>query len=268
MNLPPEVSVIIPTYNCSEFIAETVESVANQTFQSYECILIDDLSSDNTIDKIEELIKIYGPKFSLIESQYNSGGPATPRNKGIEMAKGKYICFLDADDIWHKDKLLRQVSFLKNNPDVELVATETTLIDKNSETIPKSKIKTILRYLNFKNRILFQNFFTLSSVMIRNKGKLFNTNPMFIACEDWLLWIEITYKKNNFFTLKENLTYYRILENSLLQRNTLKPYKKVFLILNFLYLQEKISLISMMISSTVNLLKLIKQILLVSFFKK
>ena len=267
MNLAPEVSVIIPTYNCSDFIAETLESVANQTFQNFECILIDDLSSDNTTDAINELIQIYGSKFKLIESQYNSGGPAIPRNKGIEVAKGKYICFLDADDIWHKDKLLHQVLFLDGNPEMDLVATETILIDKNSNKIPQLKIKSLLRFLNFKNRILFQNFFTLSSVMIRHKGIFFNTNPMCVACEDWLLWIEITYKKHNFYILKEGLTYYRILENSLLQRHTLKPYKKVFLVLNFLYLHEKISLLSMIIASSVNLIKLIKRNFLINILR-
>ena len=113
MNSSPEVSVIVPTFNCSKSLTETIQSVANQTFQDFECIIIDDLSTDDTRDIIRELIEIHGSKFKLIESEFNSGGPATPRNKGIKIALGKYICFLDSDDVWHTDKLLHQVSLMR-----------------------------------------------------------------------------------------------------------------------------------------------------------
>ena len=268
MNDNPKVSVIIPAYNCSNFISETIESVANQSFQEFECIIVDDLSTDNTREVINDLIKIHGPKFKLIELKINSGGPAIPRNHGIKIAKGRYLAFLDADDIWHRDKLIQQVSYLENYEEIDLIATETTLIDKKSKIISKSKKKLIASQYLFKRRILFQNFFTLSSVMIRNKVFLFNTNPLFSAIEDWLLWIEITYKKDNFHILENRLTYYRILDDSLIQRNTLKPYKRVFLVINFLYFQERISLLSMVIASIVNLTKLVRQSLLINILKR
>jgi len=105
------VSVITPVYNSEKFIEKTIESVLNQTYEDFEYILINDKSSDNS----EQIIRNYMEKDSrikLINLEKNSG-PAIARNRGIELSQGKYIAFIDSDDIWKKDKLKKQIDFMK-----------------------------------------------------------------------------------------------------------------------------------------------------------
>lgn len=113
MNKNISVSVILPAYNSSSFIGETIDSVLNQTFKNFELIVVDDGSTDKTKEIIEEFIK----KDERVKYFYqkNSGGPSKPKNFGISKAKGKYIAFLDHDDIWISDKLEKQLSSFKEN---------------------------------------------------------------------------------------------------------------------------------------------------------
>lgn len=112
----PFVSIIIPTFNRIEYLKLTLDSILNQSFQNFEIIVVDDGTPNdenfllcNAIDKVH---------YIKIE---NTGGPAKPRNIGIENAKGKYIAFVDDDDLWNKDKLEKQVEVLENNIDFGLV---------------------------------------------------------------------------------------------------------------------------------------------------
>ena len=111
----PKISVIIPSYNCERYIAETIESVLNQTAKSVELIVIDDGSNDRT----REIVKSYGTRVRLIE-QSNTGVCAA-RNLGIREATGDYICFLDHDDFWFSDKLLRQLECFDSDPETGVV---------------------------------------------------------------------------------------------------------------------------------------------------
>ena len=108
----PLVSVIVPVYNGQEYLDLTVHSVLSQTYLNWELILVNDGSSDETsaiIDKfIESDTRVVG-----VNLEKSSGGPAHPRNIGIDNAKGDYLAFLDADDLWDKDKLKFQVEFLE-----------------------------------------------------------------------------------------------------------------------------------------------------------
>lgn len=108
---PPLVSVIIPAYNASRFIAETLQSVVNQTWPHWEAFVVDDGSSDNTVDIAREF---ESDKLKII-TQVNSGA-CVARNRGLSQAKGKYIQFLDADDVISEDKLEKQVEVLERNP--------------------------------------------------------------------------------------------------------------------------------------------------------
>src|SRR5687768_3824605 len=111
----PVVSVIIPTYNCEAYIAETVDSVLGQTFGNLEIIVIDDGSTDRT----REIVASYGPLVRLI-TQANSGVCAA-RNRGIREAAGRYLCLMDHDDYWFADKLALQVQEMERQPQVGLV---------------------------------------------------------------------------------------------------------------------------------------------------
>ena len=108
------VSIVTPCYNAAAYIAMTIESVLSQSFSDWEMIIVDDCSSDGTAD----IIRSYIAKDSRIryyKTAHPSGSPSLPRNIGIDNAKGKYIAFLDADDVWMPDKLQKELEFLEIN---------------------------------------------------------------------------------------------------------------------------------------------------------
>ena len=105
------VSIIMPVYNCENYIKSAIISIKEQTFQNWMLIIIDDGSTDNTLKYIKEEIEDIKHKVKLIELATNTG-VANARNIGIEQAKGKYIAFLDADDFWKKEKLEKQIHFM------------------------------------------------------------------------------------------------------------------------------------------------------------
>ena len=109
--IKPIFSIIIPTYNSSKTVNKTIRSVLNQSFKRYEIIIIDDGSTDNTVSKIKNF---NDSRIKLIKIQ-RTGGPAKPRNIGIELAKSNWICFLDSDDFWNKNKLSISYKNIKNN---------------------------------------------------------------------------------------------------------------------------------------------------------
>lgn len=107
------VSIITPIYNCEQFLQETIQSVLNQTYTNWELILIDDCSTDNSLS-IAETAAQRDSRIRVIKLDQNSG-PAVARNIGIKKAKGKYIAFLDSDDMWFPNKLEKQLSFMEKN---------------------------------------------------------------------------------------------------------------------------------------------------------
>lgn len=111
MNTQPLVSIIMPSYNSGEFIEDSIKSVLDQTYHNWELIIIDDCSTDNTISIVESL---NNNKIKIIKNKNNLGA-AKSRNKGIEIAQGQFIAFLDSDDLWHKEKLRIQTSYMKEN---------------------------------------------------------------------------------------------------------------------------------------------------------
>ena len=115
------VSIIIPTFNSAKFLSQTIESALNQTYKNTEIIIVDDNSTDKTV----EIIKNYQNKNSKIKfykiknyKKTGSGSGSKPRNFGIKKSKGKYIAFLDSDDLWEKNKLQRQVETITPNTDI------------------------------------------------------------------------------------------------------------------------------------------------------
>lgn len=113
----PIVSVIIPAFNCGKYISRALESVLTQTFKSFECIVVDDGSTDNTAD----IVRGFSDRVKYVY-QENSGA-SSARNKGISLSKGEYIAFLDADDYWVKTKLKSQIAVFSKYSDVALVYT-------------------------------------------------------------------------------------------------------------------------------------------------
>jgi glycosyltransferase involved in cell wall biosynthesis len=136
MNINPKISVIIPTYNRASLVSQAIDSVLDQTYQDLEIIIVDDGSTDNT----RELLKPYKNKIRYIY-QENRGGAAA-RNTGIKNAKGKYIAFLDSDDLWFPDKLEKQVRILDKNDEIGLVYSNCVNINDSgsfNNVLMKSK---------------------------------------------------------------------------------------------------------------------------------
>lgn len=126
-----KVSIVIPLYNKSQWISQTLMSVANQTYKNWECIIVDDGSSDESL----EIVK----KFALenkgewrIFSQSNSG-QAVARNFGISLARGKYIALLDADDLWLPSKLTKQIDYLEKHEDVDIIFCSYVIFEESLE---------------------------------------------------------------------------------------------------------------------------------------
>ena len=192
MKTKPLVSVVIATYNRSKFICETVDSILNQSNQNLELIVVDDGSTDNT----EELILKYSNKNIRYVKTDNWGGPARPRNIGINLAKGKYIAFCDDDDIWMPHKLNRQLKYFKNQS-VGMVFS----MQKQFGAISIFSNYFGIGPLPFKQdtsveALVNENCIPNSSVIIKknllDKIGNFDERKSFVAIEDNDLWIRVS----------------------------------------------------------------------------
>ncbi|MGL5192222.1 MAG: glycosyltransferase family 2 protein, partial [Chroococcales cyanobacterium] len=127
----PTISVIIPAYNAEKTIQETIESVLNQTFPDFELIVINDGSTDRTLEIVSGLTDSRLQVFSFPNS-----GPQKSRNRGISLATGDYLSFIDADDLWTPDKLERQLQSLQEHPEAAVVYSWTDFIDESGQPLP------------------------------------------------------------------------------------------------------------------------------------
>jgi len=199
------VSVIIPTYNSAKYIAEAIDSVLAQTYENFEIITIDDGSTDNT----EEMLKPYMGKITYIRKE--NGGPASARNRGIEISKGEFIAFLDADDVWLPQKLEKQMNFMRNNPDIDIICTAVSDY-RDSENLSSGEI-TLLKKGYIFNQLIQGNFITASTVLLKAKcikyGELFDEDKRLISVEDYNLWLRLS-RKYKFGFLNEVTTKRRL----------------------------------------------------------
>ena len=128
----PQVSIITPTYNCAEFIVQTIESVLAQSYTDWEMIISDDCSTDNTLEVIKPYLES-DARIKYICNDKNSGAAIT-RNNALRLAQGRWIAFLDSDDLWHPEKLEKQIAFMEQNG-YAFSYTDYTLIDEQSHSL-------------------------------------------------------------------------------------------------------------------------------------
>lgn len=204
------VSVIIPTYNSEEYLRESIESIFNQTFKDYEIILVDDGSTDNT----REIVKQFYPSVKYIYQ--DQGGAARARNTGIRAARGEFIAFLDADDIWLPTKLEKQVEHFRQHTDVGFIFTEHSQFNENG---------IIRSFVGKRDRLvkgeILENIFLYSGVATPTvivRKKVFEQVGLFdedlIAAEDDNMWLRIAYKFGIDF-IDEPLVMVRINDRSI-----------------------------------------------------
>jgi glycosyltransferase involved in cell wall biosynthesis len=168
-----------------------IESVLNQTYQNFELILINDGSTDNSLDIVKRFMK-EGERIALIDKE--NSGLTKSLNIGLKRAQGEYIARIDADDIWKKDKLEKQIKFLKENQDYALVGTAYDEIDELGNIIYlKQRVPLLLQHKDIINNIVKYNPFLHSSVLFR-KVILENIgfyNESFKYTQDYEYWIRI-----------------------------------------------------------------------------
>jgi teichuronic acid biosynthesis glycosyltransferase TuaG len=201
------ISIITPSYNSEKFISKTIESVINQTYQNWEMIIVDDCSPDNSNKIVEEYCK-KDSRIKLIKLEKNSG-PAVARNRAIEEAKGRYIAFLDADDLWKPEKLEKQINFMKEN---NLVFTYSSydLIDEEGNFMGTFKTKEIISY---ESMLKTNSVGCLTVIYDADMlGKMFM--PNILKHQDYGLWLKILKKINSTKGIIEPLAVYRIRKNS------------------------------------------------------
>lgn len=204
----PKVSVVITTYNSMTYLPEALESVLRQTFTDFEVLLVDDGSSDSTVQWASGLVE---PRVRLI-SQENQG-VCVARNTGIAYARGEYVAFLDSDDLWEPTKLEKQVRCLEDNPAVGLVHTWLALIDERGNLTGRDLASKAEG--DVWKQIVQKNTVACSSVLARRC--CFETvgvfDPNLRVAEDWDMWIRIA-ERYQFGLIKEPLVRYRQRINS------------------------------------------------------
>ena len=212
------VSVITPTYNCAKFIARTIDSVMAQTYGNWEMIIVDDRSSDNTKEIVEEYIK-NDPRIKYHLLEVNSGA-AVARTTAMKLAQGAYMAFLDSDDVWMPDKLERQIKWMQEN-DYAFSCTSYEQIDEDDNLLGKT-IKTVKK-TNY-NRLILDCPVGNSTVVydVEKMGKF--EVPNIRKRNDDALWLQMLKKEKYIYGMPDVLMKYRIRKNSI-SSNKLKVIK-------------------------------------------
>jgi len=204
----PLVSVIIPAYNAAPFLRETVESVLSQTVQDWEMFVIDDCSADDTF-QIAQQLAAGDPRIHAIQNDENMGVAKT-RNRAINLAKGQYIAFLDSDDVWHPEKLERQLAKMQET-DAGVAYCSYGIIGVTGE---KVRADYLVPETACFNDILKENYIQCSAMLIRKdivKKFMFNTE---FFHEDYILGLDMLRAGEKAVGCREILLYWRYLENS------------------------------------------------------
>ncbi|MGL4503477.1 MAG: glycosyltransferase family 2 protein, partial [Planktothrix sp.] len=182
-----EISIVIPAYNAQETIQKTIESVLNQTVQDFEIIVVNDGSTDSTLDAVSQ---IHDPRIRVFS--YPNSGAASTRNQGFKHSSGEYIAFLDADDLWANNKLELQLKALQNNPQAAVAYSWTDYIDESGEFLRPGTHVT--KNGNVYPALLVQNFLESgSNPLIRREAfaEVGGFDPSLLGGQDTDLYIRL-----------------------------------------------------------------------------
>jgi teichuronic acid biosynthesis glycosyltransferase TuaG len=201
------VSIIIPYYKKKKYFYKSFLSAYNQTYKKKEIIIIYDDTDKSDLFYIKNLIIKY-KNTKLIINKKNIGAGLS-RNKGIKFSKGKYIAFLDSDDLWHKKKLTNQLQFMKKN-NANFSHTSYKILNKNNIVVGRQIAPNNISYYNLLNSCDIG----LSTVVVKKDILLKNFFTNLTTKEDYALWLKIS-KNHKIFGIKAILCNWRKLENSL-----------------------------------------------------
>ena len=202
------VTIITPSYKSERFIAQTIESVLAQTYENWEMIVVDDVSLDNSNEIIEEYCK-KDSRIKLIKLEQNSGA-AVARNRAIEEAKGRYIAFLDADDMWKPEKLEKQIDFMqKNNYSFTYTAYEK--VDEFGKVFGKMGIPSQVSYSDLLKTCVIGCLTVIYDAEKLDKVYM----PLIRKRQDFGLWLKILKKVDFAYGINESLAFYTVRDDSI-----------------------------------------------------
>ena len=256
------ISVVVPCYQAGKTIARAFDSIIRQSLQVSEIILINDGSSDNTLKILHELASKYKPLVSIISFTSNLG-VSSARNAGWENASFDYIAFLDADDVWHRNKIKIQYSFLKNNPDCYLVGHQHQIKNKESDKWIYFHSEYHVKKLK-KMETLFLTPFSTPSVMLK-RDISFRFDPNMRYSEDYLLWLQIILSGLDAYKLNIPLaaTFKPNYGAAGLSHNLAKMQNGVFMSYYKIYQQHLISTLTLGVVMSFSYIKYLRRVLMV-----
>jgi glycosyltransferase involved in cell wall biosynthesis len=226
------ISVIIPVYNGENTIEQTIRSVLDQTYSDFELIIIDDGSTDHTLDLIE---KIQDPRIRVFP--YENAGLSASRNRGIKHANGEYVSFLDADDLWTPDKLKAQLDALIDNPEAAVSYSWTAFIDMDGNLLDYGIQQSFNGYV-YPNLLTY--FFIGSGSNALIKKQVFDDVGLFDetlkSAEDRDIFLRIA-EKYFFAAVPVPQILYRITENSM-SRNVIRQERESIKVIERAYAQD------------------------------
>ena len=211
-------SVLMPVFNSERFVAEAIKSILNQSFKDFEFLILDDCSADKSFEIIEDFKK-QDPRIKVFQNEKNLG-VVESRNKLINLSKGKYIAWLDSDDIACKNRFEKQIKFLEVHPEIGMVGAYPIIMDENGKKVGTWWFETDPQKL--KIELFFHSPFLSSSVMIRKNCLPQNFyDSKFPVAEDFDLYSKIS-EHSDAANIPEFLVKYRVNSNGLSKSNTEK----------------------------------------------
>ena len=205
MNIKPLVSVIIPTYNQANFLHEAIQSVCNQSFTYWEVIVINNFSDDDTINIVESFDD---SRISLVNFK-NNGIIGASRNYGVKLASGKYLAFLDSDDLWHPDKLDKCMSYLNTSSNVLICHGLTWFGRRVKDHFYGPASRATFDALLYKGNCIATSATVLEKEVFDRVGG-FSEDPNIVTVEDYHLWMKISKIEGKIGFIKQILGSYRL----------------------------------------------------------
>ena len=202
------VTVITPAYNAERFIVKTIQSVQDQTYQNWEHLVVIDCNSKDSTEKLVQEISAKDPRVKCIKSP-KALGAANNRNVGIDLAKGVYLAFLDADDLWTPDKLEKQIGFMQKN-NYDFTFTAFTRISEDSQKT--GSFLQVPSRVNYTDLLKDNRIGCLTAVIKKSAFKdIFFEET---GWEDLNLWLHLLKQTQYAYGINESLAYYRIVNGS------------------------------------------------------
>lgn len=218
------VSIIVPVYNVERFIAETMECVRAQTYEDWELLLVEDVSTDATKEVIEAYLRDKQDDRIRLICQTENKGAAHARNRGLEEATGRFIAYLDADDLWERKKLERQLAFMEEKQ-AAFSFTGYEFADEAGKGL--GKIVQVPETLCYKEALKNTTIFTTTVMFDTDKIKKDMLNMPIIKSEDTALWWKVLRNGYTAYGLNENLVRYRRAGKSL-SSNKLEAVRRIW----------------------------------------